>query len=138
MGGGDEHKKQFPIQLAPRTLPSMRCLVCVLFLFLLPTSGLGSKQRNTSCEIFLESRCGWWKPRCRAQLYFTGLADRSQELSVYISTPFFCFPSLKRLHQSKQQVQRLGQSNDPRILRREIGKQCGYFSKMRPTTHFLC
>lgn len=138
MGGGDEHKKQFPIQLAPRTFPSMRCLVCILFLFLLPTSGLGSKQRNTSCEIFLESRCGRWKPRCRAQLYFTAWPTEARSCLFAFRHPSFVSPSLKRLHQSKQQVQRLGQSNDPRILRREIGKQCGYFSKMRPTTHFLC
>lgn len=91
MGGGDEHKKQFPIQRAPRTLPSMRCLVCVLFLFLLPTSGLGSKQRNTSCEIFLESRCGWWKPRCRAQLYFTAWRTEAGSCLFAFRHPSFVF-----------------------------------------------
>lgn len=113
-GGGDEHKKQFPIQLAPSTLPSMRCLVRILFLFFLPTSGLGSMQRNTSCEIFLESRYGWWEPRCQAWLYFTARPTEAQ--SCLLFDTLLLFPSLKRLHQFKQQVQQLGQSNDPRIL----------------------
>lgn len=93
MGGGDEHKKQFPIQLAPRTFPSMRCLVCILFLFLLPTSGLGSKQRNTSCEIFLESRCGWWKPPMPGPALLYSLADRSPELFAFRHPSFISRPS---------------------------------------------
>lgn len=91
MGGGDEHKKQFPIQLAPSALPSMRCLVCILFLFFLPTSGLGYMQINTSWEIFLESRYGWWKPWCQARLYFTAWPTEAQSCLFAFRHPSFVF-----------------------------------------------